>query len=181
MSQHTRPGYQSRGPVRTQGRGIHLSLAGQRTHGQTRKTCTDAGAGAGQKAPSAAGGGDLHVDASAVVGEPGQLARLSRGANEQLVRGPDRIIPNRAIVRGRVARRGHDQDLCGSQTCGACLGETSHSSRPASDLAPLLWLRMTALRRRALIRGAALTRGVVDRASSDLLCARLRSAARHLP
>ena len=35
------------------------------------------------------GGEDLHVDASAVVGERGQRAPLSGGANEQLVRGGD--------------------------------------------------------------------------------------------
>ena len=33
------------------------------------------------------GGGDLHVDASAVVGERGLRASLIRGANEQLGRG----------------------------------------------------------------------------------------------
>ena len=35
------------------------------------------------------GEGDLHVDASAVAGERGLRASLSRGANEQLVRGSD--------------------------------------------------------------------------------------------
>ena len=37
------------------------------------------------------GEGDLHVDASAVVGERGLRASLSRGANEQLVRGSDGV------------------------------------------------------------------------------------------
>ena len=37
----------------------------------------------------AKGEGDLHVDASAVVGERGLNASLSRGANDQLVRGHD--------------------------------------------------------------------------------------------
>ena len=51
------------------------------------------------------------MDASAVVGERGQRAPLSGGANDQLVRGGDLIVVRRARVRGRVARGGHDQHL----------------------------------------------------------------------
>ena len=57
---------------------------------------------------------NLHVDASAVIGERGQLAPRSRGANEQLVRCCDRIIIRSARISGRVACRGHNQDLCAS-------------------------------------------------------------------
>ena len=63
---------------------------------------------------------DLHVDARAVVGERGQLEgalaswrpplRLG-GANEQLVRGGNKIVIRSARVRARVARGGHDQHL----------------------------------------------------------------------
>ena len=43
---------------------------------------------------------DLHVDASAVVGERGERAPLSRGADKKLGRRCDRIIVRRAPVRG---------------------------------------------------------------------------------
>ena len=43
----------------------------------------------GGRRRGAKGEGDLHVDASAVVGERGLNASLSRGANDQLVRGHD--------------------------------------------------------------------------------------------
>ena len=63
-------------------------------------------------------GGDLHVDASAVVGEIGQCPPTSGGANEQLVRGGASIVVVRAhgsriVPRfvARVARGGHDQHL----------------------------------------------------------------------
>ena len=59
--------------------------------------CTGCQGGSGLQALSAQcgrrrgakGEEDLHVDASAVVGERGLNASLSRGANDQLVRGRD--------------------------------------------------------------------------------------------
>ena len=54
---------------------------------------------------------DLHVDASAEVGERGQRALNSGGANEQLVRGGNWIVVRPTRVRGRVSRGGHDQHL----------------------------------------------------------------------
>ena len=59
------------------------------------------------------GGGeeDLHVDASAVVGEFGQLVRAGGGANDQLGRGVNWIVVRPAHVCFVVARGGHDHNL----------------------------------------------------------------------
>ena len=79
-----------------------------------RHAWVGAGAGRGVRAlrnEAAGGGEDLHVDASAVVGERGQRAPLSGGPNQQLVRGGDWIEIPSARVPALVARGGHDQDL----------------------------------------------------------------------
>ena len=72
------------------------------------------GGGEAKRYRELAAEGHLRLDTSAVIGERGQRAALSRCANEQLVRGRDRVIVRSARVRGRVARGGHDHDLCAS-------------------------------------------------------------------
>ena len=85
--------------------------AGGRAAAPGWQTCTRVGAGAGAQVVAGDGKEDLRLDASAVVGERGQLARLSGGANEQLIGGGDWIVPFHAAVLGLVSRGGHDQHL----------------------------------------------------------------------
>ena len=88
-------------------------------------------------------GGDLHVDASAVVGEGGQFPPTSGGANEQLVRGGDWIVDWIAVntsattrVPALVARGGHDQHLRFVK-CGV-------SKRPPTAHSQLFWALLLA-------------------------------------
>ena len=81
-------------------------LAGRHAHARVGR-----GQGCGRVRNGAAGEEDLHVDASAEVGERGQRALLSGGANEQLVGGGNWIVVRPTRVRGRVSRGGHDQHL----------------------------------------------------------------------
>ena len=165
-------------------RGLSTSLAGPRTRADMwqardathccRKPCTRMWArGRGQHATAKPEKGHLRLDASAVIGERGQRAPLSRGANEQLGRGRARIIPTSASFRGRVARRGHDHDLCGFRMNVRCM-----SGQPPiahSRLLISVWPPCAAW----LSSGAALTPGVVLELRLTC-CARLRSAARRL-
>ena len=160
------------------------SLAGPRTRADVwqardathcgRKPCTRMWArGRGQHAAAKAAEGHLRLDASAVIGERGQRAPLSRGANEQLGRGSARIIPTSASFRGRVARRCHDHDLCAFRMNVRCM-----SGQPPiahSRLLISVWPPCAAW----LSSGAALTPGVVLELRLTC-CARLRSAARRL-
>ena len=133
--------------------------AGRRAGGRAGgRACARVGAGAGARGfvgalrNGAAGEEDLHVDASAVVGERGQRAPLSGGANDQLVRGSDWIVPRSAVVRARVARGGHDQHLRFVKM--RCVSATSHSSQLAPGrLEGSSWLPRAALRRGALRQG----------------------------
>ena len=86
---------------------------------------------------------DLHVDASAVVGEGGQFPPTSGGANEQLVRGGDWIVDWIAVntsattrVPALVARGGHDQHLRFVK-CGV-------SKRPPTAHSQLFWALLLA-------------------------------------
>ena len=91
--------------------------AGRRVGGHTR-----VGAGAGARGlelrNGVAGEDDLHVDASAVAGEVGQLVGAGGGANvEQLVRGGNWIVRrahgNRVVPRfvSQVPHGGQDQNM----------------------------------------------------------------------
>ena len=85
----------------------------------------------------AAGGGHLHVDASAIVGERDQRAPHSGGANEQLVRGGDWIVPGCARVFGPVARGCHNHHLCFTkERYLRNLDPTAHNWQPGGLGAP---------------------------------------------
>ena len=101
MSRPTLPGCWNLGPAHT------------RRAGGRRRAVAAGGAAAGGRACTdwARGIEYLHVDARAVVGEPGGSIVLIRGANKYLGKRSSFVVVEWARVRGRVACGRHDQHL----------------------------------------------------------------------
>ena len=138
---HTWRGLRAASPaeLRTRGQGEGGGQAGARMGGRWQEDMHMHGWEGGWVVRNgAAGEEDLHVDASAEVGERGQRALLSGGANEQLVRGGNWIVVRPTRVRGRVSRGGHDQHLRFKKSAG-CVQATSTAHSQLQKLGCSFW------------------------------------------